>query len=113
MRSRHLAALLVASLTCILLSASCVQNPTAAPETDGTAPLAQLVDTKDDDDPAEETSAGDPNLLVQCLALAGAPMPAKEAFCRSLSDPGAAGRCWKNRWSRATWTGWCYFEFGS
>jgi hypothetical protein len=62
-------------------------------------------------EPSEPASSGDPMLLARCLDLAGASLPAKEAFCRSLPDAGARARCWKNRFNRISWTGWCYFEF--
>jgi hypothetical protein len=54
---------------------------------------------------------GNPTLLAQCLALAPASVPTKEAFCRTLPDSGMRGRCWMYRWNRYEWTGWCYAEF--
>lgn len=108
MRSRCAAAV----LSFIVLAASCAPSTGPSEGGGGAGGYAEPVETKDQGDPAEEASAGDPVLLTKCLVLAGAPMAAKEEFCRSLVDRGAAARCWKNRWTRVTWTGWCYFEFG-
>lgn len=61
--------------------------------------------------PSEEPRVDDPLMLKRCLDLIPASVPRKDEFCRSLADNGARGRCWKNRWSRLAWTGWCYAEF--
>ncbi len=56
-----------------------------------------------------ESNAG---LWVQCLALTDASVPVKEEFCRSLPDPGWRALCWRYRYSRIQWIGWCHFQFG-
>jgi hypothetical protein len=51
MRSNHIAAAVVVSLSCTLLNASCVQSRSGAPEADGAGGGAPVIETMDDGDP--------------------------------------------------------------
>lgn len=122
MRAERIVAIALASLACVLCAASCVQGPEATSGV-GSAPDEEpaFIETKEEGDIGGDPDLGigsglweaaaDPQLLAICLALAPASVPAKEAFCRSLPDGDARRRCWKYRWNRAEWIGWCYAEF--
>lgn len=122
-RINNLAATLVLALSCALSSASCVQGAESSVDTSGAGAGAPGLDADEGIESAqgcvgsarlaaiEEANAGVPGLLALCLALTPASVPSKEEFCRSLPEAGTRARCWRYRFSRLEWAGWCYFEF--
>lgn len=117
MRSKQLTAAVIAALSCAICVASCVQSePDTTPTDTQGAPSIEsgderTTDVADEPPTIEQASAGDTTLLVICLALAPASVPAKEEFCRSLPDPADRAGCWKYRFNKLEWIGWCYAAF--
>ena len=73
MRTTHLATALVVSLSCALLTASCIQGPTAAPETD----------------PGETQRSNGPEPTGEALQESGRPYESKDfQFVVVLKDDG-------------------------
>ena len=58
MRSNHLIAAVIVSLSCVLLSASCAEHPTGA--LDDSTGEAQPTEPTDETEPTETTDAGEP-----------------------------------------------------
>jgi hypothetical protein len=119
MQTRQIMAAGLVALLGMLCGTSCMPGQEAASETEGTrgGSCAPTLEPESDGEPFDSDpdvgveAAGNPQVLAVCLALAPASVPTKEAFCRSLPDSGSRGRCWKYRWNRAEWIGWCYAEF--
>jgi hypothetical protein len=107
MRTNHLAAALLVPLSFALLTASCIQSPTATPENEP----SEAHGSESPEPLGEAQQEDDPQRLYICLALAPASISKKVAFCDSLPSPDMQARCMSHRWNRIEWVGWCYFEF--
>ena len=116
MQGHRISAAMLVAVSGTLVAASCVQSPEPASETEVTSAHAPAIETKDDGDPFgggpadDPEPTGDTGLLATCLLLAPASVPRKEDFCRSLPEEKRGG-CWKYRFNRLEWAGWCYAAF--
>src|SRR5262245_26125332 len=98
MRAHCIVSACLVCLAGVVLTASCVQAPTAeatisvleTDEASGEPPVA----TKDFSDDPDVDPEGNFSRLALCLFLAGARPAVKEAFCRSLPEPGLRAQCW-------------------
>lgn len=108
MRSHPITAALVAALSWIILTTSCVQSPTETPEMDGRGSAA-ITQPKDEDPTGDDLESelpanvedsapkslgplGDRLRHGVCVALGKARPKAREAFCRMIPEPDVKGQ---------------------
>jgi hypothetical protein len=128
MRVNLIAATFLASLSCALLTVSCVQSKTPT-ETDGTAqfrvpddgcaPPEDVAPTSATslDEQATETSefleSESTFRYSLCVLLKCATPQVRAAFCVSQPESDVRARCYAHRYDNAVgWANWCYAEFG-